>query len=437
MRYLILFLILLLPVACSQSNAPATATLPAPTSTHPEPTASAAPAATAAPTIQPTDTPAPTNTEMIPSPTTPPPALQFPDPSGYTWQQIASGLDSPVGITNAGDENRLFILEQSGRIRILANGTLLPAPFLDLSTQVSRQSEQGLLGLAFHPRYALNGFFYINYTDLQGNTVIARYQVQADNPNQADPDSAQRLLYVQQPFANHNGGMLAFGPDGYLYLGLGDGGSGGDPFGNAQSTNTLLGKILRIDVDQGEPYAIPADNPFANGGGEPEVWAYGLRNPWRFSFDRQTGDLYIGDVGQSSFEELDFQPSDSPGGVNYGWNIMEGYSCYKTGSCDTAGLTLPVFDYPTHENNTCSVVGGVVYRGPSLPAWQGIYLFGDYCSGDIGGLLPGEMPSSSQAAWQQAWLFRNIGRVTSFGEDRSGEVYVTDLGGRVYKLVKK
>jgi glucose/arabinose dehydrogenase len=435
MRYLIIFLLLLLPVACSQTTAPVTSTQPDPTATWVKPTTTAAPTATTPPS-EPTGTPAPTDNEVNPSPT-PKPALQFPDSSGYTWQQIASGLDTPVGITNAGDETRLFIIEQPGRIRILVEGTLLPAPFLDLSDQVSRQSEQGLLGLAFHPQYSLNGFFYVNFTDLQGNTVIARYQVRQDNPNQADPESEQRLLYLQQPFANHNGGGMAFGPDGYLYLGLGDGGSGGDPLGNGQSTGTFLGKILRIDVNHSDPYAIPPDNPFANGGGEPEIWAYGLRNPWRFSFDRQTGDLYIGDVGQSSFEELDFQPANSPGGVNYGWNIMEGYSCYNAGNCDTSGLTLPVFDYPTHAYNTCSVVGGVVYRGPNLPEWQGIYLYGDYCSGDVGGLLPGEPPTSSQMAWQQAWLFRDVGRITSFGEDRSGEVYLTDFNGGIFKLVKK
>ena len=331
----------------------------------------------------------------------------------------------------------MFIVEQPGRIRILANGILLPTPFLDISSKVSGQSEQGLLGLAFHPRYALNGLFYINYTDRQGNTVITRYQVRQDNPNEADPGSERRLLYLQQPFPNHNGGGMAFGPDGYLYLGLGDGGSGGDPLGNGQSTNTLLGKILRLDVDQGEPYAIPADNPYANGGGMPEIWAYGLRNPWRFSFDRLTGNLYIGDVGQSSFEELDFQSANNSGGVNYGWNIMEGYSCYNAANCDTSGLSLPVFDYATHVNNTCSVVGGVVFRGPSLPEWQGIYLFGDYCSGDVGGLLPGEQPTSSETAWQQAWLFRNVGRITSFGEDRAGDVYLTDFNGGIFKLVKK
>ncbi len=337
MRYLIIFILLLLPAACSQSSAPATPTQPAPTATQAAPSSTTAPTTTFTP--PPTEMPVPTETE-ISSTATPQPDLQFPDPSGYTWLQIASGLDTPVGITNAGDETRLFIIEQPGRIRILVNGILLPSPFLDISSHVSGQSEQGLLGLAFHPRYALNGYFYINYTDRQGNTVIARYQVRQDNPNQADPKSEQRLLYLQQPFPNHNGGGMAFGPDGYLYLGLGDGGSGGDPLGNGQSTNTLLGKILRLDVDQGEPYAIPADNPYANGGGMPEIWAYGLRNPWRFSFDRLTGNLYIGDVGQSSFEELDFQPANIPGGVNYGWNIMEGYSCYNAANCDSFGPDL-------------------------------------------------------------------------------------------------
>jgi len=436
MRYLTIFLLLLLPAACSQITALSTPTQLPPVTIQAEVTVTVdLPTETPEPAT-PSSTPNPTET-IIESPPTSGPGPQFPDPSGYTWQQIASGLDTPVGITNAGDESRLFIIEQPGRIRILADGSLLPLPFLDISNQVSLQSEQGLLGLAFHPQHGLNGFFYINYTDIEGDTVIARYQVRQDNPNQADPNSAQRLLYLDQPYGNHNGGVLAFGPDGYLYLGLGDGGSGGDPLGNGQSTGTLLGKILRIDVDRGEPYAIPADNPFTNGGGEPEIWAYGLRNPWRFSFDRQTGDLFIGDVGQNSFEEIDFQPADHPGGTNYGWNIMEGFSCYGTGNCDSSGLTLPVFDYPTHVNNTCSVIGGVVYRGASLPEWQGIYLFGDYCSGDVGGLIPDEVPATNQTAWQQAWLYKNIGRITSFGEDRLGEVYLSDFAGGIFKLVKK
>ncbi len=436
MRYLIILILLLVLAACSQTGTPPAPTQALPVTTQAVPTNTVSlPSATLAPAV-PTNSTIPTEAVVENTPTSEL-ALQFPDPSGYTWQQIASGLDTPIGIANAGDEIRLFIVEQPGRIRILANGSLVPLPFLDISNQVSRQNEQGLLGLAFHPRYSLNGFFYVNYTDTQGDTVIARYQVRQDDPNQADPGSEQRLLRVKQPYGNHNGGGIAFSPDGYLYLGLGDGGSGGDPLGNGQFTGTLLGKILRMDVDQGQPYSIPVDNPFVNGSGEAEIWAYGLRNPWRFSFDSQTGDLYIGDVGQNSFEEIDFQPADHPGGINYGWNIMEGFSCFGQGNCDSTGLTLPVFDYPTHVNDTCSVVGGVVYRGPSLPEWQGIYLFGDYCSGDVGGLIPEQLPATSQSAWQQAWLFKINGRITSFGQDRLGEVYLSDIAGGIFRLVKK
>jgi glucose/arabinose dehydrogenase len=237
---------------------------------------------------------------------------------------VVGGLAKPIGLANAGDgSNRLFVIEQAGVIRILQNGLLTPEPFLDIRAQVGSQAnEQGLLGLAFHPKYAKNGYFYVNYTDLQGDTVIARFSVSASDPQRADPTSEKRLLAVDQPYPNHNGGQVIFGPDGYLYLGLGDGGSGGDPAGNGQSRATLLGKILRIDVDKGDPYAIPPDNPFAQGGGRAEIWAYGLRNPWRFSFDRLTGDLYIADVGQNQWEEIDWLPAGQSG-ANLGWDVFE------------------------------------------------------------------------------------------------------------------
>ena len=389
---------------------------PSPTTLLPEPT----------PGVENTPEPAPTTAE--------PPAVQnaaqMPDPQAFQWQLVTEGLQAPIGIASAGDgSGRLFILEQAGVIRMIQQDQLLPEPFLDIRDRVgSRGSEQGLLGLAFHPNYEENGFFYVNYTDRDGSTVIARFSVDPGDPNRADPDSESRLLQVQQPFANHNGGALAFGPDGFLYLGLGDGGSGGDPLGNGQSLQTLLGKILRIDVDGAEPYSIPADNPFAGGGGLPEIWAYGLRNPWRFSFDRLSGDLYIADVGQNSFEEIDFQPAGSPGGQNYGWNIMEAFECFRPANCDQSGLVLPVASYPTHEAGNCSVTGGVVYRG-SLPEWQGIYLFGDYCSGRVWGLLRGE-----QDAWEQTLLYENVARITSFGEDEQGEVYLTGHEGTIYRL---
>ena len=382
----------------------------------------------------PTDTPVPTDT-TTPNETATPEVIQavsLPEAAAYTWQEVMSGLASPVGLAQAGDgSGRLFILEQSGVILVWQNGSILPQPFLDIRQRVgSDGSERGLLGLAFHPQYAQNGYFYINYTDLSGNTVIARYQVSSDDPNRAQADSEIRLLQVTQPFANHNGGEVTFGPDGFLYLGLGDGGSGGDPYGNGQSLGTLLGKILRLDVNNGDPYSIPASNPFANGGGLPEIWAYGLRNPWRFSFDRLTGDLYIGDVGQNSWEEIDFLPAGSPGGTNFGWNIMEGFHPYQ-GSAPAGGdLTPPVVEYG-HDMG-CSVTGGVVYRGERLPGWQGVYLFGDYCSGNVWGLL-----RDPQGNWQSRLLFETPARITSFGEDESGEVYMVDYGGRVYTLAEK
>jgi glucose/arabinose dehydrogenase len=353
----------------------------------------------------------------------------FPDPGNYQWSQVASGLQLPVDIQNADDgSGRLFIVEKPGRIRILQNGQLLPTPFLDISSEVrSSGSEQGLLGLAFHPDCAQNGLFFVNYIDLDGNTVIARFQVSAQNPNQADPSSEAHLIQVKQPFANHNGGGMVFGPDGYLYLGLGDGGSGGDPLGNAQSTNTLLGKLLRIDVDHGDLYAIPPDNPFANGGGSGEIWAFGLRNPWRFSFDHTTGDLYIGDVGQSSWEEIDFLPAGSLGGTNFGWNYREGLHAYQDQLPAGVKPVDPVVEYG-HDQG-CAVTGGVVYRGQELPAWRGIYLYSDYCSGLVWGLL------NVDGHWQTQLLFRTGLNVSSFGQDQSGEVYLADYGGgAIYRL---
>jgi glucose/arabinose dehydrogenase len=360
------------------------------------------------------------------------PPQGLPDPTGYTWRPVAGGLQKPLGLATAADgTGRLFIVEQAGRIQVVQDGQLLPQTYLDITDRVgSRGNEQGLLGLAFHPHYAQNGFFYVNYTDLNGDTVIARFQVSADDPNRADPGSEKRLLSVKQPFPNHNGGSVVFGPDGYLYLGLGDGGSAGDPLGNGQSLDTLLGKILRIDVDNGDPYAIPPDNPFAGGGGRAEIWAYGLRNPWRFSFDRLTGDLYIGDVGQNQVEEIDFLPANSPGGSNFGWNFFEGSSAYQ-GAPPPGLLTIPPVTEYSHALG-CSVTGGVVYRGSRLPEWQGIYLFGDYCSGSVWGLT-----RDAQGSWLSKILFERVGQITSFGQDEQREVYLVDQGGVVYVLDAK
>jgi glucose/arabinose dehydrogenase len=356
----------------------------------------------------------------------------FPNPTAYAWQLVAQGLSKPVGITNAGDgSNRLFVIEQSGLLRIVKDGRLLRAPFLDIRDRVGSQgSEQGLLGLAFHPQYRTNGYFYVNYTDRNGDTHIARFSVSRNDADRADPASEQQLMLIHQPFPNHNGGEVAFGADGFLYLGLGDGGSGGDPLGNAQSLQSLLGKILRIDINQGNPYAIPADNPFASGGGLPEIWVYGLRNPWRFSFDRLTGDLYIGDVGQNKWEEIDFLAAGKPGGENFGWNYFEGTHPYKDTPPKGFSMTPPIAEYG-HELG-CSVTGGVVYRGRQYPEWESVYLYGDFCSGTVWGLK-----RDSQEVWQNFILFQHAGQITSFGEDESGEVYLADYGGGIYSLVKK
>ena len=395
------------------------------------PTATAIPATIPAPspTLQPLPSPTLTAT-ALPTATETKPAPTIPDPATATWRLLTDQLNDPVGVTNAGDgSGRLFILEQDGLIRIFQNGALLAAPFLDIRDRVLSGGERGLLGLAFHPQYTQNGYFYVNYTNLQGNTIIARFQVSASDPNRADPSSEKRLIFVQQPYPNHNGGEVAFGPDGYLYLGLGDGGSQGDPNDHGQSLNTLLGKILRIDVDHGDPYAIPPDNPF-QGKGNGEIWAYGLRNPWRFSFDRATGELYIGDVGQDLWEEIDYLPAGSPGGSNFGWNYMEGFHTYGNHTPpQNLQLTPPVAEY-SHQFG-CAVTGGYVYRGQQLPDWQGVYLFGDYCSGNVWGLL-----RSPDGSWQQEMLYQNVGRISSFGEDEAGEIYLTDLGGNLFQLVR-
>jgi glucose/arabinose dehydrogenase len=360
----------------------------------------------------------------------PVPAPVMPGVEDVAWNVVWNGLESPIGLANAGDgSDRLFILEQPGRIRIYQDGSLVAAPFLDLTDRVSCCGERGLLGLAFHPRYAENGYFYVNYTTQAGDTlttIIARFQVSGD-PLRAESSSQKQLLRVTQPYANHNGGGLAFGPDGYLYIALGDGGSAGDPQGNAQSLDTLLGKLLRVDVDHGDPYAIPVDNPFAAGGGLPEIWAYGLRNPWRFSFDRLTGDLYIGDVGQGEWEEIDYLPAGSPGGTNFGWDYYEGTQPYEGMPPADLPLTMPVAEYP--HGPDVSVTGGVVYRGEALPAWKGVYLYGDYASGRVRGLLP--LPDGS---WQNELLFELDALITSFGEDEAGEVYLTDYQGRLLRL---
>jgi glucose/arabinose dehydrogenase len=341
---------------------------------------------------------------------------------------VASGLTQPVYITQPADgSGRLFIVEQPGRIRIFKPGIgLLSTPFLDITGRVIFGGEQGLLSVAFHPNYASNGRLFVNYTSPTGglHSVIAEYRVSAGNPDIADLAETV-LLTVPQPFSNHNGGLNLFGPDGLLYIGLGDGGGAGDPQGNGQRLSVLLGKILRIDVNHGSPYTIPSTNPFTGvPGARGEIWAYGLRNPWRFSFDRATGRMFIGDVGQDSWEEIDL---GGPG-LNFGWNLAEGAHCYPPGaSCSFAGLTLPVTEYDHSQG--CAVTGGYVYRGSRVPALAGKYLFGDFCGKEIWALS-----GNPRSRWTQSLIMQTNLSIASFGEDQSGEVYVVDLSGGVYVL---
>ena len=355
----------------------------------------------------------------------------LPTGEGVRLLEIASGLSLPLYLTApAGDLSRLFIVEKTGSIRIVKDGTLLPAPFLDISGQVSGGPEQGLLGLAFPPDYASTGRFVVHYTDIAGNTRVSAFEVSA-NPDIADASSEQVILTADQPGPNHNGGQVAFGPDGFLYLGLGDGGGSNE---RGQDLSELLGSILRIDVQSGTSYTVPPDNPFVGQqpATRPEVWSYGLRNPWRFSFDRANGDLYIADVGESALEEIDVAPAATGGGkgVNYGWSIMEGGQCVGGGQCDQTGLTLPIGQYSHAEG--CSVIGGYVYRGSVLPALQGVYFFGDYCQGWVRSFRY----ASGTATELTEWPTLHTGSpLNSFGEDAAGELYVLESSGRVSKIV--
>ena len=347
-------------------------------------------------------------------------------------QEIATGLAFPLYLTAPPGDPRLFIVEKGGALRVVKAGVLLPTPFLDLSAQVSGGAEQGLLGLAFAPDYATSGRFYVHYTDPAGDTRVSSFLVSAD-PDVADPASETVLLAVDQPFANHNGGQIAVGPDGYLYIGLGDGGGSGDPSGTGQSLADLLGAILRIDPAGGMPYAVPADNPFVGvAGASPEIWSYGLRNPWRFSFDRATGDLWIGDVGQNQWEEIDLATvADGAGrGVNFGWSVMEGRHCVSGDGCDTGRFALPVLEYG--HGTGCSVSGGYVYRGSAIPALQGHYFYADFCQGFVRSLRMEGGAIAEEADWP---TLRPGGSVPSFGEDSAGELYLLAADGRVLKIV--
>lgn len=357
----------------------------------------------------------------------------LPQGEGARLQLTASGLSLPLYLAAPpGDASRLFIVEQTGTIRIVRAGALLSTAFLDISAQVSAGGERGLLGLAFYPDYASTGRFVVHYTDTAGNTRLSVFQV-SDDPDAADPTSEQVILTAQQPFSNHKGGQVAFGPDGFLYLGLGDGGSSGDPQGRGQDLSDLLGSILRIDVQSGTSYTVPPDNPFVGqAGARPEIWSYGLRNPWRFSFDRATGDLYLADVGERAIEEVDVAPhAEGAGrGINYGWNRMEGSRCFGAAQCDQNGLALPTYEY--EHSQGCSITGGYVYRGTAVPSLQGRYFFADYCRGWIRSLRYAGGAATEVTEWP---TLRPGGPVTSFGEDAAGEIYLTTENGSVFKII--
>jgi glucose/arabinose dehydrogenase len=397
-------------------------------------------------TLTPVATPSPAGPGPASSPT-PPASPEAPSPtSARTFDPaalrirldpVAGGLNAPLAVADAGDgSDRLFVVEQPGMIRLIQGGVLAEAPFLDISRRIQSGNEEGLLGLAFAPDFPTDPRLYMDYTDLNGNTVVASFRVPTATPNQADPDSERILLQVDQPFPNHNGGALAFGPDGDLYIGMGDGGSGGDPLGNGQSLTTLLGKILRVRPGSqdlsGPAYTIPPDNPFAGDpNARPEIFAYGLRNPWRLSFDRSTGDLWIGDVGQGDWEEVDRWPAGDAwaSGPNFGWNIMEGLHCFNAQTCHQDGLVPPVAEYDHGQG--CAIVGGYVGRDPDEPTLSGGYIFGDDCSGAIWAL-----DAAKPAATDPVLLLDSGRMISSFGEDAAGRLYLTDLAsGELLRVV--
>ena len=423
-------------MASSFSATPSPASTETPT-TEPTPITESTSTAPAEVTEAVTDTPVPPSPTPTVEPTPPPPptdtTVEVPPLESLSLQlaSIASGFSKPVHLTHANDgSGRIFVVEQAGRILSLTNNIPNATPFLDIVTIVgSDANEQGLLSAAFHPDFVNNGFFFVYYTNRDGNVVVARYQV-SENPDIANPDSAQILITIGQPFANHNGGQLVFGPDGYLYIGLGDGGAADDPQNNGQDLNSLLGKILRLDVDQAEPYGVPQTNPFvATDNARPEIWSYGWRNPWRISFDRATGDMYIADVGQRQFEEVHVELAGAPGGQNYGWRLMEGLHCFDPAECDpvSLNLVLPVTEYD--HSAGCSITGGHVYRGSQFPALSGIYFYGDFCTGTVWGLR-----QAADGGWSQAVLLQTGHRISSFGEDEAGEVYLIDHAGEVLQI---
>ncbi|MDH3260212.1 MAG: PQQ-dependent sugar dehydrogenase [Acidimicrobiia bacterium] len=422
MRRTILAVFLFLLASCTSSDVEPVTTA----SVVDEPSTSTTARAPATPSTA-ADSVSSTTTEAVTPTTTVSPL------TGLAYEKVAGGLAFPVFVDTPAGDDRLFVVTKDGQIHIIKDGKTLVEPFLDISEQTNNDGEQGLLGLAFHPDYAANGLFYVHYSDRHGDTKIFEYRV-SSNPDLADPETARLILVTTQPAGNHNGGMIAFGPDGYFYIGLGDGGGANDRYGNGQRPDTVLGALLRLDVDAGRPdggvaYAIPPDNPFVNGGGAAEVWAYGLRNPWRFSFD---GDLlYIGDVGQALWEEIDVA-AVSTGGLNYGWPIMEGSHCFTPGSgCDTGGLYLPATEYSHGEG--CSVTGGYVYRGSAIPELTGRYLYSDYCGGWLRSFVYEDgAATDAKDHTEQVGALVNV---TSFGTDAWGEIYVTTAGGDVWKVV--
>jgi glucose/arabinose dehydrogenase len=404
-RFVLLVAFLLIATACSPAPSPSTSSAPSGASLTPAPSQSTA--GSAGPSLG---------------------SGSF-DPTGVTVDVAiaVSGFDSPLDVTHAGDgSGRLFVAEQAGRIRVVKAGVLVEPPFIDITGRIASGGERGLLGLAFHPDYPTDPRFFVNYTDRDGNTVVSSFHVSGGDPDVADPDSETVLMHITQPYPNHNGGAVEFGPDGMLYIAMGDGGSGGDPQGNGQRLDTHLGKILRIDVDvasgSATTYGIPSDNPFlTTADAKPEIWLYGLRNPWRMRFDRETGDLWIGDVGQNAWEEIDVARAGQKG-LNYGWNLMEGAHCYNppTG-CDQTGLTLPVTEYAN--GGDCAVIGGVVVRDQRQGRLDGGYLFGDACSDNLWLLDP------AGDSMREAALVAKMGRsLSSIGEAEDGSVFATSLG---------
>ncbi len=346
--------------------------------------------------------------------------------------ELVGNVDVPVQLTAPAGDARLFVATKGGTIRIFEAGALLPTPFLDISGIVHQNSEQGLLGLAFDPGYATNGRFFVSYTSSADENVVASYTVSTADPNRANPVAEDIRLRVPQPRSNHNGGHIVFGPDGSLYVGRGDGGGGGDPDRNGQSTTTLLGKILRLDVSGGTGYSIPPTNPFAgSSASRPEIWSWGLRNPWQFTFDRANGDLYIADVGQDEWEEVNVATAASGAGraFNFGWNFMEGLHCYEPSSgCDMDGLTLPVLEYG-HDDG-CSIAGGYVYRGSAIPELQGTYFYGDLC-----GTWIRTFRHAGGEATEQGDTGLDVGGIIAFGEDAAGELYILTTSGAIYRIV--